>query len=116
MKIVFFSLFTVSFASLSEIDARNAILFQIKVFNRKIKETTIARYFIQVILQWSNVEQNGKETSETNCYRNTEQRQLYQIRKQKRKFYNFIPDIIDTKFYKPKQIRRKNSSKNIYTF
>ena len=38
------------------------------------------------------------------------------LENKKRKFYNFIPDIMDTKFYKPKQIRRKNSSKNIYTF
>ena len=39
---------TTSSVSFSEFDSRNTILFQIKVFGRNIKETTLARYFIKV--------------------------------------------------------------------
>ena len=37
------------------------------------------------------------------------------LKDRKSKFYNFILDVIDTKFYNPKQIRRKNLSKDICT-
>ena len=40
--------FTTSSARFSEFDAGNVILFQIKVFARNIKGTTLARYFIKV--------------------------------------------------------------------
>ena len=42
------SSFTTSSARYSEFDARNVILFQFKVFDRNIKETMLARYFIKV--------------------------------------------------------------------
>ena len=34
--------------SFGEFDARNAILFQIKVFGKKLKVTTLARFFTKV--------------------------------------------------------------------
>ena len=36
------------FVKFSKFDTGNAILFQIKVFGRSIKETTVAKYFIKV--------------------------------------------------------------------
>ena len=39
---------TTSSSRFSEFDIRNVILFQIKVFGRNIKETTLARCFIKV--------------------------------------------------------------------
>ena len=48
MEILFVSSFTTSSARFSEFDSRNVILFQIKVFGRYIKETTLIRYFIKV--------------------------------------------------------------------
>ena len=42
------SAFSTSSAKFSKFDAGNVILFQIKVFGRNIKETTLARYFIKV--------------------------------------------------------------------
>ena len=42
------STFFTSSAKLSEFDNGNVILFQIKVFRKNIKETTLARYFIKV--------------------------------------------------------------------
>ena len=45
---VFFIGFTASPTSFREFDARNAILFQIKIFGRKVKVTTLARFFIKV--------------------------------------------------------------------
>ena len=38
---------TTSSERFSKLDAGNAILFQIKGFGRKIKETTVARFFIK---------------------------------------------------------------------
>ena len=40
--------FTKSSARFSEFDAGNVILFQVKVFDRNIKGTTLARYFKKV--------------------------------------------------------------------
>ena len=45
---IFVSSFTTSSAIFSESGSRNVILFQIKVFGRNIKETTLVRYFIKV--------------------------------------------------------------------
>ena len=45
---LFVSSFTTSFVRLSEFYIRNVVLFQIKVFRRNIKETTLARFFIKV--------------------------------------------------------------------
>ena len=42
------SSFSTSSAKFSEFDAWNMILFQIKVFGRNIKMTTLAKYFIKV--------------------------------------------------------------------
>ena len=39
----------ISSARFREFDAGNGILFQIKVFARNIKETTLERHFIKVI-------------------------------------------------------------------
>ena len=44
----YFWRFTASPASFREFDARSAILFQIKVFSRRRKVTTLARSFIKV--------------------------------------------------------------------
>ena len=44
----FWSSFTTSSASFRQFAAGNTILFQIKVCGRKIKETTLARYFIKL--------------------------------------------------------------------
>ena len=46
--ILFISSFSTSYAKFSEFDVGNVILFQIKVFGRNIKETTLARYVIKV--------------------------------------------------------------------
>ena len=46
--ILFISSFFISSANFSKFDAGNVILFQIKVFGRNIKETTLARYLIKV--------------------------------------------------------------------
>ena len=48
LEIAFFSCVTTSRASFSEFDARNAILFQIKVFGRKLKVITLSRSFIKL--------------------------------------------------------------------
>ena len=40
--------FIISYARFSEFDAVNMVLFQIKVFTRYIKETTLEGYFIKV--------------------------------------------------------------------
>ena len=48
MEIVFFNGFTANPASFREFDARNTILFQIKVFGRKLKVATLTRSFIKV--------------------------------------------------------------------
>ena len=45
----FFSSFATSFRRFTEFDVGNAILFEIKDFGGKNKETTIARHFINVI-------------------------------------------------------------------
>ena len=45
---LFIGSFTIISARFSKFDAGNVILFQIKVFGRNIKETTLARYFIKV--------------------------------------------------------------------
>ena len=42
------SSFTISSAKFSGFDVGNVILFSIKVSNKNIKETTLARYFIKV--------------------------------------------------------------------
>ena len=45
-KFIFFvSSFTTSSASFGKFDIQNVILFQIKVFGRNIKETTLAKFF-----------------------------------------------------------------------
>ena len=49
MAALFISSFFTSSAKFNESDAGNVSLFQIKVFSRNIKETTLARYFIIVI-------------------------------------------------------------------
>ena len=49
LEILFVRLFTTSSARFSEFDSQNVILFQIKVFGRNIKKTTLARYFIKVM-------------------------------------------------------------------
>ena len=49
LDILFIGSFTASSARFSEFDAGNIILFQIKVFARNIKETTLARYVIKVM-------------------------------------------------------------------
>ena len=40
-------------ARFSKFDIRNVILFQIKVFGKSIKETTVVRYFIKVTVRLS---------------------------------------------------------------
>ena len=47
LEVVFFNLLTTSSGRFSEFDYGNAILFQIKVFSNKIKETTLLRYFVK---------------------------------------------------------------------
>ena len=44
----FWSSFTTSSARFRQFAAGNTILFQIKICGRKIKETTLARYFIKL--------------------------------------------------------------------
>ena len=44
----FISSFSTGFAKFSEFDAGNMILFQIEVFGRNIKVTTLTRFFIKV--------------------------------------------------------------------
>ena len=48
LDILFVSSFTTNSTRLSNFDIRNMILFQMKVFGRNIKETTLTRYFIKV--------------------------------------------------------------------
>ena len=48
LDILFVSSFTTNSTRFSNFDIRNMILFQMKVFGRNIKETTLARYFIKV--------------------------------------------------------------------
>ena len=45
--------FSTSSAKFKKFDAGNMILFQIKVFARNIKDTTLARYFIKVTTRLS---------------------------------------------------------------
>ena len=45
---LFISLFSTSSAKLNEFDSGNVIFFQIKVFGRNIKETTLPRCFVKV--------------------------------------------------------------------
>ena len=51
-KLIMSSFFTSS-AKFSEFDAGNVILFQIKVFGRNMKETTLARFFKKVTARTS---------------------------------------------------------------
>ena len=48
MEILFISSFSAGSAKFSQADAGNVVLFQIKDFGKYIKETTPARYFIEV--------------------------------------------------------------------
>ena len=48
LEILLVSSFTTSSARFTECDSKNVIFFQIKVFDRNIKETTLARYFIRL--------------------------------------------------------------------
>ena len=48
LEILFISSFSTSSANFSEYDAGNVILFQIKVFSRNIKKTTLARHLMKV--------------------------------------------------------------------
>ena len=48
MEILFISSFSAGSAKFSQVDAGNVVLFQIKDFGKYIKETTPARYFIEV--------------------------------------------------------------------
>ena len=48
MEILFIRFLPTSSAKFSEFDSGNMILFQIKIYGRNIKETTLARYFIKV--------------------------------------------------------------------
>ena len=43
-----FNYFITSFRRFRKFDARNAVLLQIKVFDGKMKETTIATFFLKV--------------------------------------------------------------------
>ena len=52
------SSFFTSSAKFSEFDAGNVILFQIKVFSRNMKETTLARFFKKVTAR-TNFKQLG---------------------------------------------------------
>ena len=47
-EILFISLFTTSSGRFNKFNAGNVILFQIKLFDRNIKETMLERYFIKV--------------------------------------------------------------------
>ena len=47
------SSFLTSSAKFSKFDAGKVILFQIKVFRRNIKETTLGRYFIKITARYS---------------------------------------------------------------
>ena len=49
--ILFLGSFTTSSARFSEFDVGSVILFQVKVFSRNIKKTTLARYFIKVTVR-----------------------------------------------------------------
>ena len=49
LEMLFVNSFTTSSARFSESDIRNVILFQIKIFGRNIKDTTLASYLIKVI-------------------------------------------------------------------
>ena len=46
--VIFLEMLTTSSARFSESDIRNVILFQIKIFGRNIKDTTLASYLIKV--------------------------------------------------------------------
>ena len=48
LEILLVSSFTTSSARFTECDSKNVIFFQIKVFDRNVKETTLARYFIRL--------------------------------------------------------------------
>ena len=51
LKILLISPFSTSPTKSSEFDVVNMMLFQVKVFDRKIKETTLAKYFIKVTVR-----------------------------------------------------------------
>ena len=53
MEILFLSSFTTSSGKFNKLSASNAILFQIKVFVKNTKKTTLARYFTKVIVHHS---------------------------------------------------------------
>ena len=48
LEMLFVNSLTTSSARFSESDIRNVILFQIKIFGRNIKDTTLASYLIKV--------------------------------------------------------------------
>ena len=48
LEIFFFSSFITNSGKFSKFDSNSAILFQIKVFSKNIKETTLASYFTKV--------------------------------------------------------------------
>ena len=48
LEMLFVNSFTTSSARFSESDIRNVILFQIKIFGRNIKDTTLASDLIKV--------------------------------------------------------------------
>ena len=51
-EILFISSFFTSSAKFSEFDAKNVILFQVKVYGRNIKGTNLAKNFIKVTLKF----------------------------------------------------------------
>ena len=52
-EILFLSSFTTNFGKVSKFDISNVILFQIKVFSKNIKKTTLASYFTKAIARSS---------------------------------------------------------------
>ena len=54
LEIILISLLTISSARFNEFDARNVILFHIKVFGRHIKEAMLARYFRKITVRPSS--------------------------------------------------------------
>ena len=51
MEILFVGTFTTSSTRFTKFDSQRVILFQIKVFGRIIKQTTLARYLIKVTVR-----------------------------------------------------------------
>ena len=56
-EILFVSSFTTSSAGFGKFDIQNVILFQIKVFGRNIKETTLAKFFAYLYIFTTSNEQ-----------------------------------------------------------